>query len=156
MLQLDPAYSLCNRHKTLTGSPDPTYMQSTNKPCTTTHRKDTSGGIVCSRGGSRILCRRGHQPSGGAPTYDFVKFSEKLHEIKKILGHRGACARGVPPKSATPQDLKLELKAVLNHNGGCESEGRLHSPLQPLVWPRPHWSRHNSSTRLTDSLSILE
>ena len=23
---------------------------------------------------------------GGAPTYDFVKFSEKLYEIKKILG----------------------------------------------------------------------
>ena len=29
-----PAYSLCNRRKTLTGSLDPTYMQSANKPCT--------------------------------------------------------------------------------------------------------------------------
>ena len=34
MLQLYPAYLLCNRCKTLTGSPDPTYMQSANKPCT--------------------------------------------------------------------------------------------------------------------------
>ena len=31
------------------------------------------------RCGSRI-------PVGGAPTYDFAKFSEKLHEIEKILG----------------------------------------------------------------------
>ena len=33
---------------------------------------------------------------GGAPTYDFVKFSEKLHEIKKIMDRRGA-RRGCPP-----------------------------------------------------------
>ena len=38
------------------------------------------------RGGSRIPCRRGRRPSRGAPTYNFVKFSEKLHEIEKILG----------------------------------------------------------------------
>ena len=42
------------------------------------------------RDGSRIPWRRGRRPSGGAPTYDFVKFSEKLHEIEKILGRRGA------------------------------------------------------------------
>ena len=48
-------------------------------------------------GGSRIPCKRGSKPSGGAPTYDFVKISEKLHEIEKILGCRG----GRPPKSAT-------------------------------------------------------
>ena len=29
-----PVYSLCDRHKTLTGSPDPTYMQPADKPCT--------------------------------------------------------------------------------------------------------------------------
>ena len=47
-----------------------------------------------SRGGYRILRRRGLQPSGGGtPTYDFAKFSEKLHEIEKILGCRG----GGPP-----------------------------------------------------------
>ena len=32
-LQLYPAYLLWNRRKTLTGSPDPTYMQPTNNPC---------------------------------------------------------------------------------------------------------------------------
>ena len=26
---------------------------------------------------------------GGPPTYDFVKISEKLHEIKKMLGRKG-------------------------------------------------------------------
>ena len=36
-------------------------------------------------GGSRISPRRGRQLSrGGAPTYDFVKFSQKLHEIERI------------------------------------------------------------------------
>ena len=28
-----PAYSLCDRRKTLTGSPDPKYMQPADKPC---------------------------------------------------------------------------------------------------------------------------
>ena len=32
----------------------------------------------------------GDDPLGGVPTYDFVKFSKKLYEIEKILGHRGA------------------------------------------------------------------
>ena len=44
----------------------------------------------------------GADPLGGAPTYDFVKFSEKLHEIKTNLGCRGARAGSAPPpKSAT-------------------------------------------------------
>ena len=33
MLQLYPVYSLCNRRKTLTGSPDPKHANGTNKPC---------------------------------------------------------------------------------------------------------------------------
>ena len=33
MLQLYPVYLLCNRRKTLTGSPDPTRANGTNKPC---------------------------------------------------------------------------------------------------------------------------
>ena len=33
MLHLYPVYLLCNRRKTLTGSPDPTHANSTNKPC---------------------------------------------------------------------------------------------------------------------------
>ena len=44
--------------------------------------------VNATRGGSRIPRRRGRQPSGGAPTYDFAKFCEKLHEIEKILGRR--------------------------------------------------------------------
>ena len=41
----------------------------------------------------------GANPPGGAPTYDFAKFCEKLHEIEKILGRGegGDRARGVPP-----------------------------------------------------------
>ena len=34
---------------------------------------------------------------GGAPTYDFAKFCEKLHEIEKILGRGG---HAPPPQSA--------------------------------------------------------
>ena len=34
MLQLHPVYLLCNRRKTLTGSPDPTRANGTNEPCT--------------------------------------------------------------------------------------------------------------------------
>ena len=30
------------------------------------------------------------QGGGGAPTYDFAKVSEELHEIEKILGRSGA------------------------------------------------------------------
>ena len=38
-------------------------------------------------GGSRISPRRGRQlPRGGAPTYDFAKISQKLHEIERIWG----------------------------------------------------------------------
>ena len=33
MLQLYPVFLLCDRHKTLTGSPDPTFMQPANNPC---------------------------------------------------------------------------------------------------------------------------
>ena len=40
---------------------------------------------------------RGANPLGGAPTYNFVKFSEKLHEIEKILDCRGGCAPDAPP-----------------------------------------------------------
>ena len=65
------------------------------------------------RGGSRISRRRGRRRYGGgggglAPTYDFDKFSEKLHEIEKILGRwRGA---GAPPKSAT---VKIQIMKIM-------------------------------------------
>ena len=56
-----------------------------------------------SRGGSRIPCRRGCWPSRGAPTYNFVKFPKKLHEIEKILGCRGVHAGSSPLGSTTAQ-----------------------------------------------------
>ena len=59
------------------------------------------------RGGSRIPCRRGCRPSRGGPTYDFVKFCKKLHEIEKILG-RGARGRARAPLN--PPLLMQELK----------------------------------------------
>ena len=43
-------------------------------------------------GGSRISPRRGRQLSKGgrgAPTYDFAKFSQKLHDIERIWTPRG-------------------------------------------------------------------
>ena len=45
-------------------------------------------------GGSRISPRRGRQLPGGAPTYDFAKNSQKLHEIERIWTPRG----GARPK----------------------------------------------------------
>ena len=42
-----------------------------------------------------------NSPGGGAPTYDFAKFCEKLHKIGKILGRRGGARRRRSPKSAT-------------------------------------------------------
>ena len=45
--------------------------------------------INVGRDGSRIPRRMGRQPSRGAPTYDFVKISEKLHEIEIFVGGRG-------------------------------------------------------------------
>ena len=35
-------------------------------------------------GKSRISPRWGANPPGGAPTYDFAKFSQKLHEIERV------------------------------------------------------------------------
>ena len=40
--------------------------------------------VLARSGGSRISPRSGRQLSGGGPTYDFSKFSQKLHEIETI------------------------------------------------------------------------
>ena len=42
----------------------------------------------------------------GAPTYDFAKFSQKLHEIERIRTPRGACVSRVPFRCATDYVLK--------------------------------------------------
>ena len=67
------------------------------------------------RGGSRIPCKRGRRPSRGTPTYNFVKFSEKLHEIEKILSRGGGGGGMAPiPKSATGiVRLNCKVKADL-------------------------------------------
>ena len=42
---------------------------------------------------------RGANPrGGGAPIYDFAKFSEKMHEIETILGRKGAPSLDSPPQ----------------------------------------------------------
>ena len=58
----------------------------------------------------------GRQPSRrGASTDNFAKFSEKLHEIEKILGRMGA-RRGRPLGSAiavTQMSLEPKLRCLL-------------------------------------------
>ena len=52
-------------------------------------QRSTQG--VKSSGRSRISPRRGRNSrGGGAPTYDFAKFSQKLHEIERISAPGGA------------------------------------------------------------------
>ena len=54
------------------------------------------------RGGSRIPRRRGRHPSRrGRQHTNMPDFSQKLHEIKKILVRRGVHAEGAPLGSAT-------------------------------------------------------
>ena len=38
----------------------------------------------------------GANPPGGAPTYDFAKFCENLHEIEKILDAEGGAPLNPP------------------------------------------------------------
>ena len=54
------------------------------------------------RDGSRISHRRGHQCSRkGCQHTNMPDFSKKLHEIKKMLVHRGVHMLGAPLGSAT-------------------------------------------------------
>ena len=41
----------------------------------------------------------------GAPTYDFAKFSQKLHEIERIWAPRGGTCPSCPLRSATVLEL---------------------------------------------------
>ena len=47
MLQVHPVYSLCNRRKTVTGSPDPTHAKGTNKPCISSPLYTPQGAALC-------------------------------------------------------------------------------------------------------------
>ena len=48
---------------------------------------------------------------GGVPTYNFVKFSEKLHEIFELGGHVVGVS---PPKSATVTENKIDKHLNIN------------------------------------------
>ena len=47
------------------------------------------------------------------PTYNFAKFSEKLHAIGKTFGHSGVCTRGRPLRSAIALESMFYLKEQL-------------------------------------------
>ena len=68
-------------------------------------------------GGSRISPRRGCQlpRGGGAPTYDFAKFPQKLHEIERIWAPGG----GTRPKFyCVDPPLQVVLVLVKIVSGG--------------------------------------
>ena len=68
------------------------------------------------RGGSRIPRRRGCQPSRRrAPVYKFARFSEKLHEIKKMLVRRGA------PPLDQPLQLQSGIQDCVCMGGGVHA-----------------------------------
>ena len=52
-------------------------------------------------GGSRISRGGGANSPGGLPTYDFAKFSQKLHDIERIWTPGGALVPRDPLRSAT-------------------------------------------------------
>ena len=58
-------------------------------------------------GGSRISPRRGRQLPRGAPTYEFVEFSQKLHEIERIW---------TPLRSATGKFVMNSSNLTNSHN----------------------------------------
>ena len=55
----------------------------------------------------------GANSPGGAPTYDFAKFSQKLHEIERIWAPRGGRASLAPPlRSATDYSKNTQNKTA--------------------------------------------
>ena len=48
-----------------------------------------------------FLIGGGTNPPGRVPTYKFARFSQKMHEMKKILVCRGVHAGGTPIQLAT-------------------------------------------------------
>ena len=53
--------------------------------------------IVHNSSGSRISPRRGANSPEGAPTYDFAKFFQKLHEIERIWAPPGGTSLAPSP-----------------------------------------------------------
>ena len=65
-------------------------------------------------------------PAGGVPTYDFAKFSQKLHENENILGRSGR-APGAPP-----------LDPPL---GGGSVQKEWHTPVKTLLFRNYFYGR---------------
>ena len=65
--------------------------------------------IITTSGGSRISRGGGANSPGGAPTYDFAKFSQKLHEIERIWTPRGGgrASKILLCRSATDNDSNV-------------------------------------------------
>ena len=114
--------------------------------------------VIYRGGGSRIPHRSGRQPSGGCPDtklpkYEIAKFSEKLHEIEKISGRRGALN---PPLIYVTLNEKInnilkkktnnlkQSPSTLNHNyyfvaeieycgidGECQNGGMCYAHISP-------------------------
>ena len=57
---------------------------------------------------------------GGAPTYHFVKFSEKMHEIETILDRRVGCYVDGESLSVTVSAIKIKGAANQRYGDGKE------------------------------------
>ena len=76
------------------------------------NRKNSKGKTSLTGADPGFPVGRGANPLGGSPTYDFVKFSQKLHEIEKILGCGG---RGGAPLDPPLVSLRNSMNAHKNH-----------------------------------------
>ena len=70
-------------------------------------------------GGSRISPRRGRQLPGGAPTYDFAKISQKLHEIERIWAPGGGGRVPRAPLRSDTADLRSKAKIMGTTRDTC-------------------------------------
>ena len=61
--------------------------------------------------------RGGGANSRGAPTFDFAKFSQKVHEIERIWTPGGACPL-CPPISATGKVMFSQASVKNSVHGG--------------------------------------
>ena len=60
----------------------------------------------------------GANPPERAPTYEFARFSQKLHEIKKILGRSRGGGTNIRICQIFPKKLH-EIKKILGRSKGC-------------------------------------
>ena len=89
----------------------------------------------------------------GAPTYDFAKFSQKLHEIERIWVPRGG---GTPHASLNPPLITNIMKKFKNGSNSpkciLDQKFQLLTPPPPKVWV----SSFQSAARNGSPKHILE